>query len=601
MAGLALGGLGLRLGLGLIPGASVALLEAPLYAVVLLGGVPLLLSVGGKLLRREGGADFLAAISIAAAAAMGQPLVAAILVLMLSGGSVLEGYAARRASSALEALARRMPRIAHRKTSAGLLDAQIDEIKPGDALVVMPHELCPVDGVVVEGQGRMDESYLTGEPYEIAKAAGSRVLSGAVNGEAALTIEAGSAAVDSRYARIMRVMEDTQRRRPRVRRLADRLAAIYAPLALLFAAGAWAASGDAGRFLAVLVVATPCPLLIAVPVAVIGAISLAARRGIIIRDPSVLEQITQCRTLILDKTGTLTYGKPSLTEIAAVPAMAGDEALRLAASLERYSRHPLARAILDAAEAKGLRLAAASEVSEAAGRGLSGRVEGRRLLVAGRAFAKEIGATVPAATAGLECLLFVDGAYAALLRFADAPRTESRPFLRHLPSLHKMDRILLVSGDQEAAVRDLAARVGISEAFSAQTPEQKVAIVTAQRRRAKTMFVGDGVNDAPALAAATVGVAIGQNSDVTSEAAGAVIMTASIGKIDELLHIGRRMRAVALQSAIGGMALSFVAMGLAAAGWLPPVAGAVTQELIDLAAVLNALRAARAPARLTDF
>src|SRR5690349_8703 len=323
---------------------------APLIAVLILGGLPLLVALTRKLLAREFGSDHLAGISIVTSTILGEYLVATIVILMLSGGTALEQFASRRASSVLDALARRMPQLAHRKTANSLSDVQLKDIAVADMLVIFPHEICPVDGVVVEGHGKMNEAYLTGEPFEIAKTPGSEVLSGSINGDSALHIRAEKLAVDSRYARIMRVMQDAEQRRPRIRRLGDTLGAWYTPVALLLAVVAWVVTGESHRFLAVLVVATPCPLLISIPVAVIGAISLAARRGIIIKNPAVLEQIDRCHTLIFDKTGTLTYGKPSLSEILCAPGFGKDEVLRMTASLEHYSKHPLSQAILEAAQ-----------------------------------------------------------------------------------------------------------------------------------------------------------------------------------------------------------------------------------------------------------
>jgi cation transport ATPase len=328
--------------------------QVPLIVVLIICGVPLLTSLAQKLFAREFGSDHLAGISIITSVILGEYLVAAIVVLMLSGGTALEQFASRRASSVLDALAKRMPQVAHRKCGPELLDVRLEDITVGDTLVVFPHEICPVDGVVIESHGKMNEAYLTGEPFEIAKTPGSEVLSGSINGDAALHIRAEKLAVDSRYARIMQVMQDAEQRRPRIRRLGDKLGAWHTPLALSLAGIAWAATGESHRFLAVLVVATPCPLLISIPVAVIGAISLAARRGIIIKNPAALEQINRCRTLIFDKTGTLTYGKPSLSEILCVPGFTKDEVLQVTASLEHYSKHPLSRAILEAAQTANL-------------------------------------------------------------------------------------------------------------------------------------------------------------------------------------------------------------------------------------------------------
>jgi heavy metal translocating P-type ATPase len=451
----------------------------------------------------------------------------------------------------------------------------------------------------------MDESYLTGEPFQMSKTPGSEVLSGAINGHTALTIRATRIAADSRYAKIMRVMRASEHDAPRLRRLGDRLGAWYTPLALAVAVLAWVVSGSPSRFLAVMVVATPCPLLIAIPVAIIGSISLCAKRGIIVKKPAVLEQVDTCKTLIFDKTGTLTYGEPRLSELLAAPGFERDEVLTLTASVERYSKHPLARAALRAAADSGLSPLEATEVNEPPGQGLQGIVAGRQVRLTSR---KQLGAErhpavdrLAPTTSGLECVVLFDGTYAGTLRFRDEPRAEGASFLRHLGPKHDVKRFMLVSGDRESEVRYLAGRVGIEEVHAGQSPEEKLAIVKRETALGTTLYLGDGINDAPALLAATVGVALGQNSDITSEAAGAVIMDSSLRKVDEFLHIGRSMRRIAMQSAVGGMALSVVGMFVAAAGYLPPVAGAICQEVIDVLAVMNALRAALPPRSLSDF
>jgi heavy metal translocating P-type ATPase len=601
LAALAVAGIAAHLALRF--GARSPSADAPLLAVVVAGGIPLVARLAWRALRGSFGSDFLAAVSIVTAALQQEYLAGALVVLMLSGGGALEGFALRRASSVLDALARRMPIAAHRRADRQVVDVPLDEVRVGDELLLYPYEICPVDGVVVEGHGVMDESYLTGEPFVMPKAPGSDVFSGVINGDNALTLRATRLAVDSRYARIMDVMRDSAQRRPALRRLADRLGAWYTPLALGIAAAAWAWSGEPVRFLAVLVVATPCPLLIAVPVAIIGAISLAAKRSIIIRDPAVLEQIDRCRTIVLDKTGTLTYGEPTLTD--RFPAAGVDDglALQLAASLERYSKHPLARAVLDAARRARLALLDAAEVSERQGEGLQGRVGGRHVRIIGRRQAEAAGegSRLPPVAAGLECVILIDGAFAALYRFHDAPREDSRSFITHLGARHGFERVLLVSGDRESEVRYLAGRVGIDEVYAQRSPEEKVAITREETRRAPTVFIGDGINDAPALVTATVGLAFGHQSEITAAAAGAVIMDTSLKRVDELFHLARRMRRIALQSAVGGMALSVVGMVVAFGGWLPPVGGAVFQEAVDLAAVLNALRAAVPGGALSDY
>ncbi|HEU4363893.1 MAG TPA: heavy metal translocating P-type ATPase [Candidatus Krumholzibacteria bacterium] len=590
-------------------GVTASLLDArahdvPLIVALAFGGIPLVVNLVRGLFRAQFSSDLLAGISIVTAILLQEYLAGTLVVLMLSGGQALESYAVRSASSVLQALARRMPSTAHRREHGALVDVPLDGVAVGDVLVVFPHEICPVDGTVVDGHGAMDESYLTGEPYVMSKAPGAGVLSGAVNGETALTIRAEKQAVDSRYAKIMEVMRETEQRRPKLRRLGDQLGAIYTPVAVGLALIAWLVSGDAVRFLSVLVVATPCPLLIAIPVAIIGSVSLAARRGIIIKDPAVLEKIETCRTAMFDKTGTLTYGQPRLTEVVTSPGFARDEVLGLVASIERYSRHPLASAVLDGARAADLAPAEAGEVSERPGEGLRGVVAGRSILVTSR---KKVGegnpkmlALLPDHTGGMECVILLDGRYAATLRFRDEPRADGVPFISHLTGRHRFERVMLVSGDRESEVRYLADKVGIREVHASQSPEQKLALVREETRRANTVFLGDGINDAPALTAATVGIAFG-HGDIATEAAGAVILDSSLQRVDELMHIGRRMRTIALQSAVGGMALSVVAMLFAAAGYLPPVAGAIMQEIIDVFAVVNALRVAIAPGPLIDY
>jgi heavy metal translocating P-type ATPase len=578
-----------------------AFADIPLYVALVAGGLPLIVQLAKKLWAGKFGSDFLAGVSIVTAVLLREYLVASIVVLMLSGGTALEEFATRRASRVLDALAKRMPSIAHRKTEQGLADITVSEIRVGDALVVFPHEICPVDGVVVEGQGSMNEAYLTGEPFEIEKAPGSTALSGALNGESLLAIRAEKLPKDSRYARIMRVMEETQQRRPQLRRLGDMLGAWYTPLAIGIAILAWVLSGEVERFLAVLVIATPCPLLLAIPVAVIGAISLAARRGIIIKNPAVLEQIGSCRTFIFDKTGTLTYGKPSLTRIVCAPGFKESDVLAASASLERYSKHPLASAILELARQRDCVLTPVSQVSERPGEGLRGKTDGQEVLITGRTRVSALDLRLPPVEPGLECLIFLNGAFAALFGFEDSPRSDSRVFVSHLTPRHQVTKVILVSGDRQAEVRSLAAKIGIEAAYGATSPEEKVELVRAETSRGKTVFVGDGINDAPAMQAATVGVAFGHENEITSEAADAVVLDRSFEKVDELMHIGRRMRRIALESAVGGMLLSAVGMLLAAYGVLPPIGGAIAQEVIDLVAVLNAVRVALPFGTLRDF
>ncbi len=344
--------------------------QIPLWIVLAFGGIPLLYELLTKVVKLQFGSDLLAGISIVTAALLGEYLAGALVVLMLSGGEALESYAVRSASSVLRALAQRMPSLAHRRQDGQMVDVPLSEVAIGDTLVIFPHDACPVDGIVTEGRGIMDESFLTGEPFQMSKTPGSDVISGAINGESALTIRATRPAADSRYAKIMQVMRSAEQNRPRMRRLGDTLGAFYTPLAVLIALVAWGISGQSSRFLAVLVVATPCPLLIAIPVAIIGAISLCARRGIIVKNPVVLETIATCRTAIFDKTGTLTYGRPRLTDQIVASGTDAAHVLGLVASLERCSKHPLAHAVLASAAAAGIPLQEVTEISEPPGQGM---------------------------------------------------------------------------------------------------------------------------------------------------------------------------------------------------------------------------------------
>lgn len=557
-------------------------------AITLAAAVPVLHRIGRELLAGNWATDLIAGVSIVTGIATGQYLVALIIIVMITGGGLLESYAVRRASSALSALAERMPSVAHRVMGEGHEDVTLEELQPGDRVLIFPHEVAPADGVVVKGQGRMDESFLTGEPWEVKKAPGVTVISGAMNGASLLEVEVLRRPADSRYAQIMAVMEESELKRPRIRRLADQLGAWYSPVALVIAAAAGWWAHDWQRFLAVIVVATPCPLLISIPVALIGSISRAARAGIVVRDPAILEEMPRVSTFIFDKTGTLTRGKPMLAAIHA----RGDEteALAAIASLERYSKHPLAAPLLDAAEKRGLELWDAEEVSEEPGLGLSARRLGVRYQVVGR---KQYPGELPELPAGhLECLLLRDGQLLASFQFFDAPRPDTRLFLDHLGPKHGGTRTVLLTGDQEGAARVLAAQVGIREVLAAQSPEQKLEFVRRATAAGPTLYVGDGINDGPALTAATVGVAFGMTTNVAAATASAIILEPSLGKIDELLHLGLRLRRVALQSTVGGLGLSAVGMVLAAMGYLPPIYGALLQEAIDIASVLNALRTA---------
>ena len=383
IAVVAAAGIAVHLVMRFVPHAFAAEQNWPLY-VVLACGVALLWGLVRNILAGDFGSDLLAGLSITTSVFLGEYLAGSVVVLMLSGGGALEHYATRRASAVLNALSKRMPHIAHLRHEDGLTDVGLDRIAVGDCVTVFPNEVCPVDGTVVEGRGSMDESYLTGEPYQMSKVPGANVLSGAVNGEAAIVVRVENLPIDSRYSKIMKVMQEAERNRPQFRRVADRLGAWYTLVALGIAFAGWMIGRDPDRFLAVLVIATPCPLLIAIPIVIIGAISTAARHSIIIKNPAMLELIDSCRTIIFDKTGTLTYGRPAVTDVVCASGISRSDALRFAASLERFSKHPLSAPILKAATAGGIGLAAVSEMAERPGEGSRGVVEGRRVAISGR-------------------------------------------------------------------------------------------------------------------------------------------------------------------------------------------------------------------------
>ena len=566
----------------------------PLFFPLVLGGIPVFFQIIFKFLKGNLGADLLAAIALITGIILHEYLAATLIILMLTTGQTLEYYARRKASSVLLALAARMPSIAHRKSNTLIEDITLKNVRMGDDIIIYPHEACPVDGIVIEGHGSMDESYLTGEPYQISKAPGASVLSGAINGESLLVVKTEKLPSDSRYSSIVAVLGEAEQKRPSIRRLGDQIGAVFAPIALMFAFAAWYFTGDAIRFLAVLVIATPCPLLIAIPITLISAISRAAKQAIIIKDPTVLERLPTCTTAIFDKTGTLTYGKPTLTDIITTNKHKKEWVLQYVASLERYSKHPLSSAVLNAAEKRNITLLTASNVSEKPGQGLHGIINKHSIQITSRKKLLETmpqcAHLLPPVSHGLECIVLLDNKYAASLHFHDAPRTDSKSFINHLAPSHQFKKIMLVSGDRESEVNYMGTLLNVTEIHASQSPEQKLAIVRHERKKAPTVFMGDGINDAPALTAATVGIAFGEYSNVTAEAAGAVIMENTLSKVDELIHLSLKTRRIALQSALGGMMLSIIGMGFAADGLINPVSGAILQELIDILAIVNALR-----------
>ncbi|MEU7243196.1 heavy metal translocating P-type ATPase [Streptomyces sparsogenes] len=561
--------------------------------------VPAVGWVVAALRRGRAGVDLLAVLALGGTLAVGEYLAGALIALMLATGRTLEAAARRRASHDVRALVERAPRTARRVTDAGVRTVPLAEVAVGDLLVVGPGEVVPVDGRLESGTAVLDESVLTGEAVQVERAKDEAVRSGVINAGGAFELRSTATEQDSAYAEIVRLARQDGAESAPVVRLADRYAAWFLPLSLAVAGVAWLLSGSAVRAVAVLVVATPCPLLLAAPVAIVSGLSRASRLGVVVRGGGALETLSRARTLLLDKTGTLTGGRPRVLDVAAAPGWKPAQVLRLAAALDQYSPHVLAHAIVDAARERGLVLPVASNVTEDPGRGASGTVDGHRASI-GRI---DTAGAVPSWAAGVENRALLDGAAVAWLTVdgqaagavllrdpirSDAPRT-----LRHLRTAG-VERIMMLTGDRAEPAHEVAAVLGLDGVRAELTPADKVAAVRAERDRAVTVMVGDGVNDAPALAAADVGVAMGaRGSTASSEAADIVLTTDRVDRLADAVTIAGRARRIAVQSALGGMLMSLAAMAAAAAGLLPPAAGALLQEGIDVAVILNALRALR--------
>ncbi|ODA71337.1 heavy metal translocating P-type ATPase [Streptomyces sp. AVP053U2] len=545
------------------------------------------------------GVDLIAVLALGGTLAVGEYLAGALIALMLATGRTLEAAARRRASHDLRALLEHAPRAARRRTDTGVDTVPLAEVEVGDLLVVGPGEVVPVDGRVESTAAVLDESVLTGEPLQVERPRGETVRSGVVNAGGAFELRATATEQDSTYAGIVRLARQAGAESAPVVRLADRYAAWFLPLSLVVAGLAWLISGSAVRAVAVLVVATPCPLLLAAPVAIVSGLSRASRLGVVIRDGGALENLGRARTLLLDKTGTLTGGRPRVMDVTAAPGRTPAEVLRLAASLDQYSPHVLARAIVDATRERAFELSVPSDVTEEPGRGASGTVDGHRLSL-GRVDTWDVR---PSWARAVDNRALIDGAAVAWLTVGGQPagavllrdpvRPDAARTLRHLRAAG-IERLMMLTGDRAEPAQEVAAVLGLDGVRAELGPAGKVAAVRAERARAVTVMVGDGVNDAPALAAADIGVAMGaRGSTASSEAADIVLTTDRVDRLADAVSIAVRARRIAVQSAFGGMLLSLVAMAAAAFGLLPPAAGALLQEGIDVAVILNALRALR--------
>jgi heavy metal translocating P-type ATPase len=574
------------------------------FAGLVLCGAPLVLRTALGLLRGKFAADVVAALAVVTAFLLNQPFVGLVIVLMQSGGEALEALAEGKATNALRALQDAAPRIVHQISNGVIEDVHPDTVEAGEHILVRPGEVLPVDGEVVAGRSHIDTSRITGEPLPITAEEGTPVMSGTVNQEGPLTIRVTAVASQSQYARIVQLVREAQASKTPLQRVADRYAAWFTPVTLLVCAIAYVISADWDRVLAVLAVATPCPLILATPVAVLGGMNQSARRQVLIRNGGVLESLGTVTAVVFDKTGTLTVGKPEVHRVLPTDSIPENELLELAAGVEQFSSHLLARTLVDEAVARGIEIPHAEEVDEAPGRGVSGKVGERQVLVGAQSFLLD---RIPEARhqldsfhdsderATLRAYVAVGPRLSGVVEYADAVRPGMRTMVQGLREAG-VTHITLLSGDRAANVADVAASVGIDEARGDLLPEDKVQAVRELMSRGESvLMLGDGTNDAPALSAATVGVALAsQGRGVATESAGAILLADHPERIIDAIRISRRTMRIARQSIFVGLGLSAVGMVAAAAGFIPPVTGALMQEGVDLAVILNALRASRA-------
>ncbi len=555
------------------------------------------------ILRGHVGLDILAVVAMVATLAVGEYIASLIIVLMLSGGEALEDFAARRAKRELTALLDRSPRVAHvlsdpnASESDEVREIDVEDVEIDDVLLVRPAEIVPVDGILLSANGTFDESSLTGESLPVTRSVGGEVLSGAVNGTRAVRIRAVRRSADSQYQQIVALVRTAQDSRAPVVRLADRFAIPFTVVALVLAGTAWVISGDPTRFAEVLVLATPCPLLIAAPVAFLGGLSRAAKAGVIVKGGAVIEQLARVKSAAFDKTGTLTQGRPDLVDIRPAGGFTPVELLRLAAAAEQYSSHVLADCIRRAATGRGLTLPAAEAASEVATNGVTAVIEGRTVVVGKPAYIASLapGTTMSTLAAGqAAAYVAVDGRFAGVLVLADDPRIEASAVVRWLRS-HGVKQVTMLTGDARSTAETIAQQVGIYDIHADLLPPEKVRLA-AELRPSPVMMVGDGVNDAPVLAAADIGVAMGaRGATAAGDAADIVILVDSLAGVVDAVSIGRHTLRVALTAIWIGIGLSVGLMVVAMTGIIPAVAGALVQELVDLATILYALRALTGP------
>jgi heavy metal translocating P-type ATPase len=560
--------------------------------------VPLTFSVVRSLLRRDVGVDAIALVSMAGALALGEYLAGAVVALMLAGGNALEESANRRARRELTALVERAPRSAVLRRGDQLVEVPVEEVSSDDVVLVRAGEVVPVDGMVESDEAIVDESALTGEPLPVTIHRGGNVRSGTAAAGVSFELRALRPAAESAYAALVRLVEQAEQQRAPFVRIADRYAMFFLPATMVVAAIAWTVSGDPVRALAVFVVATPCPLILAAPIALMSGLSRAARAGVVVKGAGTIERLGEARSVLLDKTGTITLGHPELDRVVATDGLPADQTLRLAASLDQVSAHPLAKALVAGAEAGNLTLALPTDAEEVFGRGVRGTVDGHDVLVGSAGWLREHGieVNVPAGLDGgaAKVLVGVDGTLAGVVLVGDRLRADSHELVPRLRAVG-VRHVALVTGDKQSVADAIGETLGVDRVYAEQTPDQKLEVVRAVRSRPDlrgVVMVGDGINDAPALALADVGIAMGSaGATVSSDTADAVILVDRVDRVADAIRIGRRSLFIARQSVLAGIGLSLVAMGVAAAGYLPPVSGALLQEVIDVGVIVNALRA----------
>lgn len=573
--------------------------DAVWAAVIALLLVPETIAVVRTLRSGRVGVDSIALLAMVTSLAMQQYLAGAVIALMLSGGNALEAWAAGRSRRELRALLERAPRTAHRVTDGAIEEVPVDSILPGDIISVRRSEVLPVDGTLMSEEASIDESALTGESMPVAHSLGGRLRSGTTNGNAPFDMRATATAADSSYARVIALVRQAEADRAPFVRMADRFAVVLLVVTLTIGGAAWTISGESIRFLAVLVVATPCPLILAAPIAYIAGISRAASRGIIVKSGGAIEALGRARSVLLDKTGTLTMGRPQIANIRTAAGADPNEVLRLAASLDQMSTHVLAESMVESARDRELLLESPGRVDEVPGEGIIGEVGGRRVAVGSANLLLREGVE-PGADGALpfhaHVHVAVDGRWAGTIDVADALRPDA-PLLRRALEEQGIRQVTMLTGDHKETAEFIAEKAGIDDVRAEQSPEDKVAVVKdlkSDPQMNSVVMVGDGINDAPALALADVGVAMSTAGVTASaEAADVVVTLPEISRVTEAIAIGRRSDRIALQSVSFGIGLSVIAMGFAAAGMIPPVAGALLQEVIDVAVILNALRALR--------